>query len=273
MRTVSHQPILKLVAFIIFIFNTQFTHSYASLDDENTINNVLEKQGKNNLANFILQKRNGKITIQKNKSFVEIKGRPDIEFVTAKSIAHDLGIIKIDISNLDAELDTYIENEQKKKQIEEASLSKLSASGDDSDVPLSEKLHYQLQTLQSRYYNSDNDYDRKRLKSEISKVKRKYDEAKYNEKYNPGSNTSDKTQKNTTYNNRYSSSCDSYKSQLSKMTDSTYRHQVFFCNDRTYRSEHPKTCGNYRYTRQYSLPEYKDEINRLRANISKYCES
>ena len=64
MRTVSHQSLLQMVAFIVFIFNTQLTYSYASTDDESTINNIIEAHGKNNVVNFILQKGHGKITIQ-----------------------------------------------------------------------------------------------------------------------------------------------------------------------------------------------------------------
>lgn len=272
MRTVSHQSLLQIVIFIVFVFNTQFTHSYASIDDENTINKIFETYGKSNVVNFILQRRNGKITIQKNKSFLNATGRPDITLVTAKSINNDLGILKLDISNLDAELDTYIKKESKKKQKKDDSLSKLSSLSDNDDIPLSRILKYQIKTTQSKYNESDNEYERTRLKKELSRLQRKYKEAKYNEKYKPGENSAGNSRQSTKY-NRYESSCKSYKTQLQKMTEASNRHQIFFCNDRTYRAEHPKSCGKHKYSKQYSLQEYKDELSRLRNNISKYCRS
>lgn len=274
MRPVNPQFFLQLATFIIFVFNTQFTYSYASIEDENTINKIIETHGKNNVVNFILQKRNGKITIQKKKSFLNATGRPDLTLVTAKSINNDLKILKMDISSLQPELDTYIESESKIKQKEEESLSKSPSSSDDQEIPLSRQLKHKINITQSQYNEADTEYDRKKLKKQLSRLQRKYKEAKYNEKYNPGgnSNSSRKSQKSTRYNSN-SSSCNSYKTQLKKITEASYRHQIFYCNERTYREEHPKTCGKYRYTKQYSLQEYKDEVTRLRSKISKYCQS
>lgn len=274
MRTVNHQLFLQLAAFIFLIFNTQLSHSYASIDDENKINKLVETHGKNHLVNFILQKRNGKITIQKKKSFLEVTGRPDINLVTAKSINNDLKIIAMDISSLEPELATYIENESETKQKEKENLSKSNSMSGDDDVPLSKQYEYQIKTTQFKYDRAENEYDRKKLKRELSRLQRKYKEAKYNEKYNPDetSNSSSKPRKSSRYNS-YSGSCDRYKAQLKKLTEASNRHQIFFCNDRTYRAEHPKTCGKYRYSKQYTLQEYKDELNQIRSNIAKYCKT
>lgn len=274
MRTVYHQPLIQLAAFILLVFSTQFTYAIASSEDENSINVLVETYGKNNIVNFILQKRNGKITIQKKKSFLNATGRPDMTLVTPKSINNDLKILKMDISNFESELEAYVENETKIKQKEEESLSKPLSSDGGSDIPLSKQLLHKIKVTQSHYNKADNEYDRKKLKKELSKLQRKYKEAKYNEKYNPGakSTSSSKSKKSASY-NRSSSSCNNYKAQLQKLTGASYRHQVFYCSDRTYRNENPKTCGNYRYSKKYSLDQYKDEITRLRSNISKYCKS
>jgi len=274
MRTVNHQLLVQLAVFIVLIFNTQFTYANASSEDESRINALVETYGKNSIVNFILQKRNGKITIQKKKSFLNATGRPDITLVTPKSINNDIKILKIDINNLESELETYVENETKIKQKEEESLSKSLSSDNGNGIPLSKQLLHKIKITQSHYNKAENKYDRKKLKKELSKLQRKYKEAKYNEKYNPGGNStsSRKSTKSNSY-NRSSSSCDNYKAQLQKLTEASYRHQIFYCSDRTYRAENPKTCGNYRYSKQYSLEQYKDELNRLRSNISKYCKS
>lgn len=274
MRTLNHQLLFQLATFIVLIFNTQFTYSHASIEDENTINNLVETHGKNNVVNFILQKRNGKITIQKKKSFLNVSGRPEMKLVTAKSINNDLKILKMDLSTLEPELVAYIENEAKMKQKARESLSKSSSIGSDNEIPLSKQLKHQINITESKYNEADDEYDRKRLKKELSKLKRKYKEAKYNEKYNPGgdSNSSGNSRKTNRYSS-YSSSCDNYKSQLKKMTEASYRHKVYYCGDRTYSAEHPKTCGKYRYSSQYSVEQYKDKLSQLRSKISKYCKS
>lgn len=48
---------------------------------------------------------------------------------------------------------------------------------------------------------------------------------------------------------------------------------IYIENDRTYRAENPNSCGKYKYSKQYTLQEYKDELSRLRQNVSKNCGS
>lgn len=272
MRTISCQSILQIVVFIVFIVNTQFTHSYASVDNEGAINKIFETHGKKNVVSYILQRRNGKITIQKKKSFLNITGKPDIALVTAKSINHDLKFLKIDISKLESELDIYIENESKKQQKRDDKFSSITSASDSDEVSLSRKLKYQIKTTEDKYNKSDSAYERKRLKRELSRLQRKYKEAKYNEKHKSSAYSSDKSPRNKRY-NRSASYCNSYKSKLQKLTASNYRHQIFFCNDRAYRAKNPKSCATKKYSKRYTLQEYKDEINRLRSNISKNCGS
>jgi len=270
MRKVNQQSLLKTVAFIFLIFNTHFTYSFASVDDENAINKIFETHGKTSVVNFILQKNHGKITIQKKKSFLNVTGRPSITLVTAKSVNHDLKNLKIDISTLEAELDTYIKKESKKQQKANNNLRKLASDNDKDEIPLSQKLKHQIRKTQSKYDKADSDYESEQLKKELSKLQKKYRKAKYDEKHHPDGYLADKSSRNKkTYRNK--SYCKSYKSQLQKLTESSYRHSVFFCKDKTYRAKNPRSCSKYRYTKQYSLQEYKDKINKLRQDISNNC--
>jgi len=272
MQTVNLQSLLKIVTFVFFIFNAHFTYSFASTDDENAINKIFETHGKANVVNFILERNHGKITIQKKKSFINATGRPDMTLVTAKSVNHDLKNLEIDINNLETELDIYINKVSKKQQKMDDGLRKLDSADDTNEIPLSTKIQYQIKKTQSKYNEAETDYERKELKNELSRLQRKYKKAKYNEKHNPDANLPGKSSRNKT-NYGGSSYCENYKLQLQKMTESSYRHQVFFCKDRAYRAENPKSCGNYKYGGQSSLQEYKDKINKLRQKISKNCDT
>ncbi len=104
MRAIKSQSILTTVTFVIFFFSTLFTYSHASSDDENIITGIFDAHGKNNVVKFLLQKRDGEITVQKNKSFVNVKGRPDLKFITAKSVNYDLKNLNMDAGSLDLEV-------------------------------------------------------------------------------------------------------------------------------------------------------------------------
>ncbi len=256
MRTIPHQSLLQIITFILFISNVQFTCTYASMNDEHEIEKIFKTHGKVNVVNFIFKRRNGKITIQKNKSFLNITGRPDIAFITAKTIIQDLKILKVDISNLKTELDIHIKNESKKEQEE---LNNLASMDNDKNTLLRTKLKRQMQIAQSKYDKTDSVSEQKRLKRELSRLKKAYKKAENNDK---------KTKKR-----RSGSYCDTIKSKLQKLTDPDYRHQVFFCNERDYRLENPELCDQSRYSRQYTFKEHKDEIRKLRMEESKNCGS
>ncbi len=272
MQMVSLQSFLKIVTFVFFIFNAHFTYSFASTDDENTISKIFETHGKTNVVNFILERNRGKITIQKKKSFISSTGRPDLTYITAKSVNHDLKNLKIDVSSLDTELDIYIDKVSKKQQKMDDSLKRLDSESDTNEIPLSTKLKHQVKITQAKYNAAESDYERKQLKYELTRLQREYKKAKYNEKHNPDASLSNKSSPNKK-NYKSTSYCESYKSQLQKLTESSYRYQAFFCNERSYRVENPKSCSNYKYRGQSSLKEYKEKINKLRQNISKHCKS
>lgn len=271
MRKIAHSSLLQLLIFFVFVFNTLFTYSYASTDEENRINEITETHGKNNVIDFLLKKRNGKITIEKNRSFLNVSGKPDKTFVTVKSINYDLNIIELDISNFEVELDKYILDVTKKHEEKNRNLNSLDSAGDDEGIPLSKKLNYQISVLEFKYKNSDDEYQRGQLDNELSRLRRKYKQAKYKEKYNLPDETSQYSKRKSTYRNV--SYCNSAKEKLSQRTQASYRHQVFYCNDRDYRRKNPKSCGDHRSSRKTSLKQYKEEIRKLRENVAKTCSS
>jgi len=267
MEIISHQSLLKIAACIFFIFNAQLT--CAAMNDEDIVNKIFETHGKQNVVDFISQKREGKITIQKDKSFLNIRGRPDIKLITAKSVIQDLKILKIDASTLEIELDIYIENESKKQQEENDKINKSASLNDDKEPLLSSKLKYQIETTQSKYNESTNTSERRRLSKELSILRRAYKQAKDNEKSKLRVYFPDKKTKTT----RSPGQCKSIRSKLADLTEASYRHQIFFCNDRSYRIKNPKSCGGNKYGPKYTLQQYKDEVSRLRMEASKYCGS
>ncbi len=116
MQTVSFHSLLRICTLVAFTFNTQQSLSHAATNDEAEINKIFETYGKENVVKVITQKRNGKITIQKNKSFLTAYGKPDLNFVTVKTIIQDLGNLTMDIDALQKELDAHMEREAKKER-------------------------------------------------------------------------------------------------------------------------------------------------------------
>ena len=267
MKTITPKLSLQLVTFILSIFSV---YAYASTDEEHAINQIFETHGKENLIELISKKRNGEITIEKNKSFLNIKGKPDHKFISAKSILQDLIAIKMQIGNLKTELDTHIAYKLKKQQEEEkVRLTNLASKKKSHDVSLSSELNQKLKITEYKYNETDSFYERRRLENEISILKTAYRRAKNNERsilrvYFP----EEKPRKyiNTSY-------CNNTRSKLSQLTKPDYRYQTFFCNDRVYRKQNPKSCGKYKYIRNYTLHEYKDEIRRLRQIEVNNCGS
>ena len=266
MDTINLKSLLNIIAFLLFVFITQF--AFASMNDEDTINKIFETHGKENVVGFISQRRGGKITIQKNKSFLNTTRRPDLTLITAKSIIQDLKILKIDISNLKPELDIHIENESKNQQEESERLNDSASINGYQDAPLSKDLQQQINAIRSKYNKTDSVSERERLKKELSRLKAAYRKARNNEKSKLKVYFPDEKSKR-----RNSDSCKRIKSKLQKMTEPNYRHQAFFCNERDYRTKNPKLCDQSRYARRYTQKEHKDEIRKLRLQASKNCGS
>jgi len=182
MGTTSDQLLLKLFVFIFIILKSQI--SYALMNDEEAINKIFETHGKENVVGLISQRRDGYITIQKDTSFINNRGRPNIEFVTAKSIIQDLKILKIDISTLKAELDIYVENKSKNLQEENDRLAKSDSMRENNkkrDLS-SREIQEKMKALKSKFNMSLPADERMRIQKELVGLRKDYRQSKKNEK-------------------------------------------------------------------------------------------
>ena len=244
---------------------------YSANDDETAINEIFTTYGKENVINFISQKRNGRITIQKNRSFADTYGKPATSLITHRTILQDLKILHMSIADLDDELDA-IKSEQERNNAEN-SPRETAALTTPPHTPLSVDLNKKIINLQKKYDQTDSVSERKKIRKELRILRRAYRDAKRNEQPRTVS-TSKKT-----YNNDYATRrCNEAKDKLQQLTSPEFRHQVFFCNDRKYRSENPRTCGDatstsYRYLRYRDRKLYTDDVNRARNRVKQVCKN
>jgi len=266
LRNIAKSLLLVILSLCAII---QPNLGYASMGEEKAIEGLIETYGKDNLVKVILEKRDWKVTIQKNKSFADAYGRPDLSLITPKSVVYDLKTLKMSIN----EFTNALEEQQKQQAIqnEENDRAIHDSTSKRNTIPLSTKLNKKIEITREQYNNASSHSERRRLKKEISILQSAYKKAKENEKsklrvYFPEK----KKNRNYSYN---SSSCKRAKTKLQEMTDTVYRHQIFFCSDRQYRKENPNSCEGYKYGSQYDLREYKKEVNRLREQVSTSCKS
>ena len=240
----------------------------ATMADEKSIEELFQTYGKNNVVKVIRKKRNGKVTIEKNKSFTNGYGRPNPLFITPKSTIEDLKILEMSINELTSTLE-----EQKKQQEKDSKKNETPTSDTTSTreaAPLSAQLNQKINVTRDNYNKASSTSEKRRLKVELSILQSAYNRAKKNEKsklrvYFPDKN------KNTIY-KKISSACLNPKTQLQKIGNPVFRHQVYFCGDREYRKQNKIICKGYSYGKQYEINEYKKDINRLREQVSANCE-
>ncbi len=263
----KEKTLLLVILFLCAIIH--FSPAYASMVDEKSIEGLIETYGKDNVVKVILEKRDWKITIQKNKTFGDTYGKPDLSLITPKSIIYDLNILKMSIN----ELTSALEEQQKQQAIqnEEDDRAASVPTSSHNSIPLSTELNHKIKLTREQYNNAGSHSERRRLKKELSILQSAYKQAKKNEKSKLRVYFPDKQKKrNYSYN---SSGCKNAKSKLQEITDPVYRHKIFFCSDRQYRKENPNSCDEYKYGAQYDLKKYKKEVIRLRERVSENCKS
>lgn len=266
----SLRLLFQILITIALTVSTQFTYGYASMNDEDAINKIFETHGKDNVVKYISQERGGQVTIQKNKSFLTIRGKPEIDFITYRSILQDLKELKMDISDLESELVIYVEIETQKKEEEGDNVRPSESTLNRKEVALSYKLKHQIREMQAKYNKTESDLERRRLNKELSILRSAYSKAKRNEKSKLRVYSSDK--KNSKYSST-SSNCTNLKSKLSELTSPDFRYYMYYCKNKDYR-ERPKTCNTHksRYSGQArDLKDYKKKIYSLEKKISKNC--
>ena len=270
MYTFSPLRLFKSLILIFILFNALLTYSYATdgkTADEQAIDKLFQDAGKESVVTIITQKRDGQITIQKNKSFFSTFGKPNIDYVTAKTVLQDLTILDMSITEFKTELDTLKQEEAvSQKQAEDERASQLSAERAEPGPVLSNKLSRELNAKKAEYAKCTSYSERRRLKKEISILNTAYRKAKKNEKSTLRVYTPDSMPRQSSN----SRQCDSLEARLQKLTDPSYRHQIFFCNNKNYK-DNPKSCKNRRYGQQVTLLEYKKKVSDLELEISKKC--
>lgn len=241
------------------------TSALASFDDEKSIEKLFETYSKDNIINLISSKRDGKITIQKYKSFIDAFGRPNPDLITPKSVLQDLKLLHINVAEFTKDLE---EQHQTGLNNKSDSNAEPAISTKSPTIPLSVQLEEKIKITKENYYKSTSTSEKRRLQKELTILRSAKRRAEKNEKsrlrvYFP------ETNKSKHYNSSY---CQRAKDDLQELTDPVTRHQIFFCSDRKYRKENPSTCNDYRYRKKYNLKQYRDEVNRLRDRVKANCK-
>lgn len=245
---------------------------YVFASEISRIDTLIDTYGKALVIDVITDKRHGKVTILKNKTFRDARGRPDPELVTALTVAEDLKIIDMSIDSFTGELD-----KARELKAEEDSIQSVPNVADVPAEPLkSRELKAELDRTRNKLKHASTSYELSRLKREVRKLDRKYKQALYNEKHGTG-NKQKRSSSSRKYSRYSAASCERAKEQLQQVTDTRYRHKMFFCKDRKYRQENPRTCsassGNrYGYSRNYDINKHKEKVAKLRANVERSCK-
>ncbi len=259
-------PFLVILSLFVMI---QSGLCYASIGEEKLIEKLFSMHGKYNVAKVILDKRNGTITIQKNRSFIDSYGKPRLSYITSKSIIYDLGLIGMSISELKVAAKVQ---QQKQAKIDEA-LNKASVAPTtlpNSPVTLSTELKQKISITKQKYLNTRDNAKKRQYQIELSILRNAYRRALKNEKPKVRLHSPNETKRKKVY-KASSSNCQYAKTHLKALSNPVTRHQVFFCSDRKYRKQNPASCGGQGYGRQYDLKNYQKEVVRLKEQVSKSC--
>ena len=244
----------------------------ASIGDEKLIEKLFSMHGKYNVAKVILDKRNGTITIQKNRSFIDNYGKPRLSYITPKSILYDLGLVGMSISELKVAAKVQ-QNKQTKvdEELKKASAVSSALPETETRVALSSELKQKIALTKQKYLNARDNTQKRRYQTELSILRNAYRRALKNEKPKVRRYSSNETKRKKVY-KKNSSGCRHAKTQLKALSNPVARHQVFFCSDRKYRKQNPKSCDGQGYGRQYDLKTYQKEVARLKNQVSQSCK-
>lgn len=245
---------------------------YASIGDEKLIEKLFSMHGKYNVAKVILDKRNGAITIQKNRSFVDSYGKPRLSYITSKSILYDLGLVGMSISELKAAAKMQ-QNKQSKidEELNKASIAPPALPAAAAPVALSSELKQKIALTRQKYLNARDNTQKRKYQTELSILRNAHRRAVKNEKPKVRRYSSNETKRKKIY-KKNSSGCQYAKTQLKALSNPVARHQVFFCSDRKYRKQNPKSCAGQGYGRQYGLKAYQKEVAKLKNQVSQSCK-
>jgi len=170
--------LLAIVGFSMF--TVQSVLNAEPFRDQQQIQNLIEQVGKTTIIDVIMEIRNGEITISTGDGFRENYGRPNKDYISAKTVAEDLKKANMDVSALESEIELFISKKEKKKerwrQARDAAASQEQSESKDgtgmqadsgTNVESLKQLHKELM---DELQVTDDPDEQNRLKEEIMSV-------------------------------------------------------------------------------------------------------
>ena len=167
--------LLAIVGFSMF--TVQSVLNAEPFRDQQQIQNLIEQVGKTTIIEVIMEIRNGKITITRGTGFRDNYGRPNKDYISAKTVAEDLKKANMDVSTLESEIELYISKKEQKKErwrrLKDATPSQEQSESKDgigvqadsgTNVDSLKKLHKELM---DELLATDDPDENNRLKEEI----------------------------------------------------------------------------------------------------------
>lgn len=144
---------------------------------------LLAQHGKRGLIKFIQDKRGGAITIENKGRLSEYWGRPNRDYITARSVAHDLGLLKLPVQEAEDEIAGYLQDSDRETSRRNEELASR------REIPVAEQQQAK-KTRDQQFMASLSEADRKcvkRLRGARAKVYRVGTDGKY--RHPPGKPT------------------------------------------------------------------------------------
>jgi len=167
--------LLAIVGFSMF--TVQSVLNAEPFRDQQQIQNLIEQVGKTTIIDVIMEIRNGEITITRGTGFRDNYGRPNKDYISAKTVAEDLKKANMDVSTLESEIELYISKKEQKKErrrrVKDATASQEQSESKDgigvqadsgTNVDSLKKLHKELM---DELLATDDPDENNRLKEEI----------------------------------------------------------------------------------------------------------
>ena len=156
--------------------------AHASGNDVESIEKLFATYGKSSLVDVISDIRNGKITIEKSNTILDGYGKPNLDYITSKSVLHDLQIMKMSVNDFTVKLDEHASQLAKLKEEEEKNRKSRDLSPSSEPVPLSVELGHKIQLTKEQYDVATSNSEKRRLQKELSILRTAQRRARENEK-------------------------------------------------------------------------------------------
>jgi hypothetical protein len=98
------------------MFTEQAVLNAGPISNQQQIQNLIEQVGKTQIIDVIMELRYGEITILRGTGFNDNYGRPNMDYISAKTVAEDLKKLNMDVSALENEIKLFISKKEQKKE-------------------------------------------------------------------------------------------------------------------------------------------------------------